>query len=136
MKDLVIDNSVFMSWAFTDEKNKKSRDLLKRVEKITVYVPSLWVYELTNVLFVAEKKGRIKKVDTISFLNFIKFLPINIENSSYDIVTKDALAISREHNITIYDASYIELAIRKNLPIASFDKELVNISKKIGIIVA
>ncbi len=133
MKDFVVDNSVILSWVFKDENTKKSQELLNKLLKQNAYVPSLWPYELSNALFIAEKNGRIKEADSVSFISSLKDLSLFVENNSYDNITKDILAISREHKITVYDASYIELALRKNLDMASFDKKLNAVCRKIGI---
>jgi len=135
LNSFVVDNSVVLSWIFKDENSRKSEDILKKLMDQKALVPSLWPYELANALFVAEKSRRIKEADSVAFINNLKNLPICIEENDYDNITKDVLSISREHKITVYDASYAELAIRKSLAVASFDKKLVNICSKIGVVV-
>ena len=129
----MIDNSVVLSWIFEDEHSKESQDTLNELIKNYAYVPSLWPFELANALYVAEKKGRIKEADAMIFIKNLKNLPVFIETNNFDNITKDILSLSREHHITVYDASYIELALRKNLTLISFDKELIAVCKKIGL---
>ena len=74
------------------------------------------------------------KPDSVAFICDLKNLPI-IEDSSFERIGKDVLSLSREHKITVYDASYIELALRKDLALASFDKEIIKVCKKIGVVV-
>lgn len=133
MSDFVVDNSVVLSWVLKDENSKKSQKILNNLTSSRGYVPSLWPYELANALFVAQKRDRIKEVDSAAFIKHLKKLPIFIEESEYDTITKDVLSLSREHNITVYDASYMELAIRKNIAMASFDKLIIRLCQKIGI---
>ena len=133
MKDFVVDNSVVLSWVFEDEHSKVSQSILNELFKNQAYVPSLWPFELANALYVAEKRGRIKEADSMTFIKNLKDLPICIENNNFDNITKDILALSRKHSITVYDASYVELALRKNLPLITFNKELIVAAKKIGL---
>jgi len=133
LKAAVVDNSVVLSWVFEDEHNKKSKKILKDISIRQAYVPSLWSYELANALFIAERKGRIKEADSRVFIDSLKNLPISIEKNTYENITKDILSISREHQITVYDASYVELAMRKNLGIFSFDKLLNKVCQKVGV---
>lgn len=133
MKSFVIDNSIVMSWFFEEEHNKKSQEVLDQLSSNQACVPSLWPYELANALFVAEKTKGIKEADSTAFINDLKTLPIVIENNNFEGITKDILSISREHRITVYDACYVELALRKDLPLASFDKDVLAVCEKIGI---
>ena len=135
MKKFVIDNSVVVSWLLEEEHVKKSREILNKLSSHQVCVPSIWPYELANALFVAEKRKRIKEADSVAFICDLKNLPIIIEESSFERIGKDVLSLSREHKITVYDASYIELALRKDLALASFDKEIIKVCKKIGVVV-
>ncbi len=133
MKEFVLDNSVVLSWFFEDESAPLSKKALDLLHKTKAHVPSMWPYELSNSLYVAEKTKRVAEGVSRGFINNLKVLPIIIHNNSYEIITNDVLSISREHSITVYDASYLELALRKKLKIATFDKALIKVCQEIGI---
>ena len=123
-KDFVIDNSVVMTWCFKDEKNKYTDAILDTLEFSTAFVPSIWPLEVGNVLLVAERKKRLSKADSTRFITLLAELPIVIEPEPPDRMMRDILALAREHQISTYDASYLDLAMRKGLPIATLDKRL------------
>lgn len=135
MKDFVVDNSVVLSWIFKDEHSRKSQEILNQLADRKAFVPSLWPYELANALWTAERNGRIKEADSAAFILYLRDLPICIEETAYGNITKDTLSVSRERDITVYDASYIELAIRKRLAMATFDRKLINICDQMGVAV-
>ena len=129
-KDFVIDNSVVMTWCFKDEKNKYTDAILDTLEFSTAFVPSIWPLEVGNVLLVAERKKRLSKADSTRFITLLAELPIVIEPEPPERMMRDILALAREHQISTYDASYLDLAMRKDLPIATLDKGLKKAAKR------
>ncbi|NVL90650.1 MAG: type II toxin-antitoxin system VapC family toxin [Desulfobacterales bacterium] len=123
-ENFVVDNSVVMTWCFSDETNKYSDAVLDRLNTATAFVPSIWPLEIGNVLLVAERRKRLSEADSTRFVALIAELPIVIEQEQPERMMKDILALARKHKISTYDASYIDLAMRKGLPIASLDKDL------------
>ena len=119
----VLDASVTASWAFPDERHPialRAADLMESSLDSAV-VPILWWYEVRNMLLVNERRGRILVARTAVFLEQIAQLPIQIE---YDLTSGFILDLARSHNLTVYDASYLALAIRGNFPLATLDKGL------------
>ena len=129
-KDFVIDNSVVMTWCFKDEKNKYTDAILDTLEFSTAFVPSIWPLEVGNVLLVAERKKRLSEADSTRFIALLTELPIMIEQEPPDRMLKDILALAREHQLSSYDASYLDLAMRKGLPIATLDNGLIAAAKR------
>jgi len=126
----VIDNSVVMTWCFKDEENPYADDILDSLENATAYVPSIWPLEVGNVLLVAERKKRLSEADSIRFIALITELPIIIEQESPERMIKEIFALARKHELSSYDASYLDLAMRKGLPIATLDNNLINAAKR------
>ena len=126
----VIDNSVVMTWCFKDEINQSADTILDRLEVSTAVVPSIWPLEVGNVLLVAERKKRLSKADSTRFIVLLTGLPIIIEQEPPERMMKDILALAREHQLSTYDASYLDLAMRKGLPIATLDNKLKAAAKR------
>ncbi|MCD6397035.1 MAG: type II toxin-antitoxin system VapC family toxin [Spirochaetaceae bacterium] len=123
--NFVIDNSVVMAWCFEDESSLYSDDVLGNLEFSTGFVPAIWPLEVSNVLLVAERKGRISEAGVTRFITLLDQLPIVVEQESPSRMFKEIFALGREYNLSSYNASYLDLAMRKGLPIATLDKKLI-----------
>ena len=120
----VVDNSVVMSWCFQDEINPYADFILDRLEEVAAFVPSIWPLEVGNVLLVAERHHRLSEADSARFLTLLSELPIFIEQEEPERMFKEILALARQYKLSPYEASYLDLAMRKGLPIATRDKHL------------
>jgi len=121
---LIVDNSVVMSWCFKDESNQYADAILDSLEESTAVVPPMWPLEVVNVLLVAERRKRLSKADSVRFITLLTQLPITVEQEQPERMMKEILALAREHRLSSYDASYLDLAMRKGLPIATLDRGL------------
>ncbi len=130
---VVIDNSVVMSWCFGDEANQYADDVLESLRYVRAIVPCIWPLEVGNVLVVAERRGRLKNIDSIRFCELLSQLPIDIEHQSSETKMMEIFNIAREAQLSTYDASYLELALRKSLPLATLDKALLRAAGKFDI---
>lgn len=126
----VVDNSVVMSWCFKDETNKYADVVLKRLTEASAVVPSIWPLEVVNVLLVAERQKRLSKSDSIRFITLLSQLPIVVEYERPEIVMKALLILARANSLSSYDASYLDLAMRKGFPIATLDNRLIEAARK------
>ena len=124
-ENFVIDNSVVMAWCFEDETSRYADTVLDKLEVSTAIVPSIWPLEVGNVLLVAERKKRLSEADSARFIALLTELPITIEQEPPGRMLKEILALAREYQLSSYDASYLDLAMRKGLPIATLDNGLV-----------
>lgn len=130
MKPLVVDCSVTMAWCFEDESSPLTDRVLDGLTERTIAVPPIWPLEVVNVLVVAERRRRIKVADSARFLELLSELPIDVDS---DADGAAILATAREGGLSAYDASYIELAIRRGIPLATTDRRLANAAKKLGV---
>ena len=121
----VIDASVIISWYNPDEQNDYAKDILFCLEKEQAITPCLCCFEVNNVLRVLEKKGKVSSLSVDKALVSIDRLRIIRDSAPTGFTMPLILRISREHGLTVYDACYLELAVRLNLPLASLDDELV-----------
>jgi len=135
MSDLVVDASVPLTWAFPDEHSEDAARLVNvlRIPGNQAIVPAFFHQEILNALLMAERRGRITSVAAREFLADLLALPFSPE--APDALRLPAIeGLSRKHKLTAYDASYLEIAIRLKLPIASFDAALVRASQAEGIV--
>ena len=126
----VIDNSVVMSWCFKDESSRYADTILDSLVESTAVVPSIWPLEVVNVLLVAERRNRLSEADSVRFITLLSQLPIYVEQAQPESVMIEISALAREHKLSSYDASYLNLAMSKGLPIATLDKGLRSAAKK------
>lgn len=121
---LVLDNSATIAWAFPDETTPLIEDVFVRVERDGAYVPALWQFEVANVLELAAQRGRCSVSFRDSTLADIAVLPIHIEAIDPALLWGATVQLAHKHRLTVYDASYLELAIRRNIPLATLDLDL------------
>jgi predicted nucleic acid-binding protein len=113
-----------MAWCFSDEAESYPDSVLEKLVSVSAFVPSIWPLEVGNVLCAAERRKRLSYADSIRFLELLNELPIIVEPESPERMLKEVFLLAREYNLSTYDASYLDLAMRKGLPIASLDHAL------------
>lgn len=135
MSRFVLDNTITMAWCFTEEATELTETLLSRLSDLTdsAIVPALWLYEVVNVTELAVQKRRITEEKADAFLESFADLPIEIENPTRAQMFVSVRGLVSRHQLTAYDASYLELAIRHKLPIASSDNALTNAARAVGV---
>lgn len=133
MTGFILDCSIAVAWCFEDEASEICDALLERVRDEGAFVPSLWYLELGNVMIQAERRGRIMPADVSIRLELIGDLPIVIDNETSPRALHEILALARAQNLTTYDATYLELAIRRGLPLATNDKRLRSAGMNAGV---
>ena len=130
MSALVIDSSAALSWCFEDDASPESDALFERVRDQGAVVPGLWHLEVANVLLQAERRGRITTGDVAMRLELIAELPITTDNETTARARREILALARAEGLTTYDATYLELAIRRGLPLQTKDAALITAAKR------
>lgn len=127
----VVDASVTLAWCFEDEANPQTEALLDRLSDDTAVVPSLWELEVSNVLLLGERRGRLSESQTARFVALLGQLPILVDSGSVDM--EAVLAVGRHHALTAYDAAYLVLAEREGVPLATLDNKLRNAARAVGV---
>ncbi len=128
---IVIDTSVTMAWCFEDEATADTDSVLDRLQDDEAVVPALWQLEVTNVLLVAERRGRITEAQSTRFLDLLSQLRIRVDISQTD--TKAVQAMGRHHHLSAYDAAYLLLAERIAAPLATLDGKLIAAARAAGV---
>ena len=122
----VVDASVILAWYDPRENNSYADGILDCLEKETAITPPLCCLEVNNILRLFEKKELITVLDLEKAIAFIDSLPILRDRAAIDFSMPLVLRLSRDYGLTVYDACYLELAVRLNLPLASLDSDLIN----------
>lgn len=134
--NLIVDCSFIMSSVLPDENKENIKNIYQQIveNKYKIYAPVIFYLECTNVLTLALKRNRIIEEQFIEYLSLLSLLPINIDKFS---ATSEALYtisnLARKYNLTTYDASYLEVALRMEAAIATLDNNLINVSKALNI---
>lgn len=120
----VLDSSVTMAWCFEDETSDYADAALSSLAVDEAVVPSIWPLEVVNVLTIAERKGRTDRTGVGRFVTALSHLPIKVDDQTTAKAFSDILSLARTHQLTSYDAAYLELAIREGLELATLDEPL------------
>ena len=129
----VLDNSVALAWCFEDEQTPAVLELLDRVSDSGASAPMLWPLEALNGLFAAERRRRLDAAKRATLAAFLRELPIRLDTETAGQAWEDTARLAERFRLTVYDASYLELAQRRRLPLASLDKDLRKAAISAGI---
>jgi predicted nucleic acid-binding protein len=129
---LVIDASLALSWLFADEQTSRGMELLQQVSGTGAVVPSLWRLEIASALETGIKRKRLDTAYRDATIQKLLRLPIETDPDTNDYAWTATLRLSDTHQITVYDASYLELALRRGLPVAAHDDQLAAAAAKAG----
>ena len=126
----VVDASVAAYWLMPDERHPVAEAAYKRIAQDPAVTPGLWWYELRNVLMVNERSGRLDNEKTARVLRLLRRLPVGIDA---DVEEEVLMRLARRHRLTVYDAAYLELALRKGHPLATLGAALANAARAEGV---
>ncbi len=129
----ILDASIALSWCFSDESSALSHQLLDRLEIESAYVPTIWQLEVGNILVSAERWKRISFAEINQFIEILSKLNIEIDNETDLKAFHEILSLAYAEGLTTYDASYLELGMRKGLPLASKDLQLCKVAERLGV---
>jgi len=136
--NFVLDASVTMCWILLDGKTAERAyalevlNLMKQPETSAV-VPVTWGLEVANVIGKAEMKGLVREAQSEAFLEMLVGIDIRADAATFSRSLSDTLQIARRYRLSSYDASYLELAMRAGLPLATLDRDLRTAAGKAGV---
>jgi predicted nucleic acid-binding protein len=130
---LVLDSSATLAWIYSDETTNPIRRLFDAVGDEGAVVPALWRLEIANSLTVAVRRGRIEANFRRAALTDLALLDIAIDDQTDVHAWGETLRVADFFQLTVYDAAYLELAQRRNLPLATLDGELRAAAKSLGL---
>ena len=132
----VLDTSVTMRWFFGDGKPRElsyALAVLEAMKGVAALVPITWGLEVSNVIAKAEAKGWVTEARSEMFLEVLKGVDIHPDMATFQQALSDTLQVARRYRLSAYDASYLELAMRTGLPLATLDEDLQKAAKKAGV---
>jgi predicted nucleic acid-binding protein len=134
--NFVLDNSVTMRWYFGDGTPRElgyAGDVLDAMKVASALVPVTWGLEVSNVIARAEAKALVTEARSEMFLEMLAGADITVDAATFAHALKSALQIARRYRLSAYDASYLELALREGLPLATLDDDLQKAAKRAGV---
>jgi predicted nucleic acid-binding protein len=117
---LVLDASITLAWAF-QEVEPTASEVLERLRREEAIVPTLWWFEVRNGLVMGERRGLLTEQRTRRFLRDLSRIAAIVDSMPVETAV---LTLARRRRLTVYDAAYLELALRRGLPLATLDRPL------------
>ena len=121
---LVLDCSTTLAWVYADETTAPVRQVFDLVSQGGAWVPALWRLEVANVLEMSTRRGRHDADFRDATLADLAQLPIQVDGETDSHAWTETLGLAERHKLTLYDAAYLELALRRGLPLATLDRDL------------
>lgn len=121
---LVLDSSLCLAWCFEDERTPEVLAVRERVIEVGASVPTLWRYEVANALLMAQRRKRIDEERRTALLRMLREFGIEEDHAPEGDPWGATVQLADLHRLTVYDASYLELAQRRRLPLATLDEAL------------
>jgi predicted nucleic acid-binding protein len=131
----VLDASVTAALFLPDEASDRSTALAARINRHGAAAPSLWQLELANLLLTALRRKRISPAMQKQIFEALDVLPISLQPSLTPGQRDSVIHLAQRHGLTAYDAAYLELSIRLNLPLATLDETLRKAAKVEGVVI-
>ena len=132
---MVLDSSATLAWVYGDEITEPIRHVFNLVSENGAWVPGMWKLEVANILEMGSRRGRDDAAFRNSTLADLALLPISIDAETDRHAWGATLQLSERHRLTLYDSAYLELALRRGLPLASLDAELRGAAEAEGVVV-
>ena len=130
----VLDCSVTMAWCFDDEATPYTDGVRDSLADIRAVVPSIWPLEAANAIIMGERRKRLDEARSRRFFVLLEALPIILDEVTGTRAFGDILHLARSYQLSAYDAAYLELAIRRGLPLACLDGKLKTAAAAAGVV--
>ena len=129
----VLDCSVTMAWCFDDEATPYTESVQDQLADMRAVVPTIWPLEVANAALVGERRKRLDEARSTRFFALLRGLPISVDDDTSGKAFGEIAHLARAHNLSSYDAAYLELAIRRGLPLACLDGKLKTAATAVGV---
>lgn len=129
---MVLDCSTAIAWALDEDDGERAAGVIDKLEDGAAIVPAIWPAEVANALIRAERRGRLAVELTSDAVAMIEELPVTVDDE-VEVVLHEVLDLARSTGLTAYDASYLELAGRLGLPLATLDRRLASAAEECGV---
>ena len=133
-KSFIVDASVGYAWVYQGQATPETDHLLNEVAAgATVIVPALWFLEMSNVLLIAQRRHRLTATQRKAAMEKLTAMQFTVDEEGTRHAFGKTSELAEKHGLTIYDATYLELAVRRSLPLASRDEALKSAAKQCGL---
>ena len=132
---LVLDSSAALARIYLDECTDAIEEVFEQIIEGGAWVPGLWKLEIANRLETGARRGRHDVAFCDASLADLRLLPIQVDLETAGRGWGATLQLARKHRLTSYDAAYLELAIRRCLPLATLDKALIQAARSESVVV-
>jgi predicted nucleic acid-binding protein len=133
LNGIVIDASVALAWCFPDEASNYADSVLLALEDQVAAVPAIWAVEVTNALAMGERRKRLRQPEVARFAELLKGLNIFQEVRQVIDALSHVFPLAQRYKLSAYDASYLDLAVRREMPLATLDSGLRAASRSAGV---
>jgi predicted nucleic acid-binding protein len=131
--EFVLDGSLALAWYFKDEADPYADAVAVRLPAAHAAVPVIWPLEVANAMLMGERRQRSTEAQAAKWLGYLGSLPIAVDDETNDRAWGDVLSLARAHRLSAYDAAYLELALRRGVPLATLDDKLKAAASAVGV---
>jgi predicted nucleic acid-binding protein len=124
MPTCVLDASVAIAALIQEDQSDRARAILREVIRDSAAVPPIWLFEVGSVMLLAERRRKLTATARREHLEDLSRLPIVVDHEATGRAWSDTMVLAARHHLTLYDGAYLELSLRRQLPIATFDTAL------------
>jgi predicted nucleic acid-binding protein len=130
----IVDASVGFAWVYQGQATPETDQWLKAVAAgATVIVPALWYLEMSNVLLIAQRRHRLTAIQRKAALEKLTALQFTADDEGPRHAFGKTSELAEKYGLSIYDATYLELALRRSLPLATRDQALKTAARQCGV---
>jgi predicted nucleic acid-binding protein len=131
---LVLDASVAVAAVLEEAHTEGARAILRHVAIVGAVVPNLWHLEVGQTLLVAERQGRLSVAEREAAQSLLLDLPVAVDTDTWARAMRDTIELASEQRLSLYDAAYLELSRRSDVPLATLDAKLRRAAAAIGVV--
>lgn len=130
---IVIDASIALTWCFREEATAATIAFRVQLERASAIVPRHWFLEIANALAMAERRQRVTPAQSSEFIDQLGVIAPKVDHATRDRVFSHILPLARSYRLTVYDATYLDLAARRKSPLATLDHDLRAAATQLGV---
>ncbi len=132
---LVLDASLAIAWCIEDEQTPAAMALLDQVGEQGAEAPAFWPLAVTNTLIIATRRKRMPADRRDDLIAFLRDLPVTLDTATAGQAWGATAILAERHRLSVYDAAYLDLALRRDLPLATLDEGLRKAAVQAGVTV-
>jgi predicted nucleic acid-binding protein len=133
MTSLVLDAATTLAAVLPERHSETARTILLRVAESGAVVPAIWHLEIGNILLAAERRGILLAAQREEILERLSVLSITTDQETAPRAWSDTIKLARDYGLSLHDAAYLELALRRGVPLATFDAVLLRAAGAVGV---